>query len=174
MLVIFSFKNKWTYLYGIFGMRFSRKYILSTLSKTLRQGTSPRKLALTCALGIVIAIFPVWGITTWICLGVALALRLNVVILQLVNYIFFPLQLMLILPFIKAGTWIFGLKPFPYEASELITMLQADYFSVLREIGLSVAVGISIWALIAVPLFLILFFIGNYAFSRWSRVPKMS
>lgn len=150
-------------------MQFNRKHIVDSMQRVLSQGISPRKLALTCALGVVLGIFPVWGVSTWMCLGLAIMLRLNVIIIQLVNYLFFPLQLALILPFIKFGTWIFDLKPFPYDSAELMTMFQADFLLVLKEAGLSLTVGIGIWAVLAIPLFFIIFFLGHFVFSRWNR-----
>jgi uncharacterized protein (DUF2062 family) len=148
-------------------MKFSRKYILNALRTALRQGTTPRKLAITCALGVVIGIFPVWGTTTWICLGLSILFRLNVVIIQLVNYLFFPIQLALILPFIKAGTYIFDLNPFPYSQEELIVLFKTDFWALMKEVGLSLASGIGIWMLIATPLFLVVFYSSYAVFNRW-------
>lgn len=153
-------------------MRFSKKHILTSLRTALSQGTTPRKLALTCALGIIVGIFPVWGTTTWICLGLAILFRLNMVIMQLINFLFFPIQLLLIIPFIKVGVWIFNLKPFPYNSTELIAMLQTDYFIVLKELSLSLAVGIGVWAVLAAPLFFIIFYVSYMVFSRWDRAPN--
>ena len=153
-------------------MRFSKRHIISTISQALQRGTSPRKLAFTFALGVVVGIFPVWGISTWVCFGLAILFRINVVILQLVNYLVFPLQLTLIVPFIKIGTWIFSLKPFPYEPEELLDMFRADFLLVLKETGLSIMVGIGVWSVVAVPLFLTIFYITYLIFSQCNKSPN--
>src|ERR1700679_2208582 len=72
----------------------------------LRLGISPRRLALTLALGFAVGCIPVIGIPTVLCAGLALALRLNLPAIQTANYIAMPLQLILIVPFVRLGRWI--------------------------------------------------------------------
>lgn len=74
----------------------------------LRQGISPRKLALTLALGFAIGCIPVVGIPTVLCAALALALRLNLPAIQAANYVAMPLQLILIVPFVRLGGWLFA------------------------------------------------------------------
>ncbi|MGD0548488.1 MAG: DUF2062 domain-containing protein, partial [Terracidiphilus sp.] len=57
----------------------------------LRQGISPRRLALTLALGFAIGCIPVVGIPTLVCAALALALRLNLPAIQAANYVVMPL-----------------------------------------------------------------------------------
>ena len=146
--------------------QFRKQYIINALSQALRQGTSPHKLALTCAFGAVFGIFPIWGTTTWICFAVAITLRLNMVIIQLVNYLFFPFQLLLIIPFIKAGTFIFNLEPFPYAQRELIELFRNDFWAVLKDVGLSLGGGVIAWMLVVVPLFLTVYYLTLGLFRR--------
>jgi hypothetical protein len=72
----------------------------------LSQGISPRRLALTLALGFAIGCIPVIGIPTLLCAGLALALRLNLPAIQMANYVAMPLQLILIVPFVRLGSWL--------------------------------------------------------------------
>ena len=74
----------------------------------MREGISPRRLALTLALGFAIGCIPVIGIPTVLCLVVALGLRLNVPAIQAANYAAMPLQVALILPFVRLGGWMFS------------------------------------------------------------------
>ncbi len=74
----------------------------------LRQGISPRRLALTLALGFAIGCLPVIGIPTALCLLIAVALRLNLPAMQAANYAAMPAQLALVLPFVRIGSRIFG------------------------------------------------------------------
>ena len=69
---------------------------------------SPRNMALSLATGICLALFPVIGITALLGLVAALSFRLNHVIVQTLNVILAPVQLLLIYPFIKAGNVIFA------------------------------------------------------------------
>ena len=77
----------------------------------LRQGMSPRRLALTLALGFAIGCIPVIGIPTALCAGLALALRLNLPAIQAANYAVMPLQLVLIVPFVRLGGWLTAFTP---------------------------------------------------------------
>ncbi len=76
----------------------------------LSQGISPQRLALTLALGFAVGCIPVIGIPTVLCAGLALALRLNLPAIQVANYVAMPLQLALIVPFVRLGgriaTWL--------------------------------------------------------------------
>jgi len=74
----------------------------------LRAGISPQKLALTLALGFAIGCLPVIGIPTALCTVVAVALRLNVPAMQVANYAAMPVQLTLMLPFVRLGGWMFS------------------------------------------------------------------
>jgi uncharacterized protein (DUF2062 family) len=73
----------------------------------LRQGISPRRLALTLALGFAIGCIPVVGIPTVLCAGLALLLKLNLPAIQAANYVVMPLQVALIVPFVRLGGWLF-------------------------------------------------------------------
>lgn len=152
-------------------MKFSRRHFTNVIVQALSQGTTPRKLAITCALGVVLGIFPLFGTTTLLCLAAALVFRLNIPLIQLVNYIVAPLQLILILPFIKLGTFVFQLQPFPYSAGELKMMFKNDWWALIREAGLALGTGIGIWMIMSVPLFFLLFYTGLWVFSRWRGSP---
>ncbi len=79
----------------------------------LRQGISPQRLALTLSLGFAIGCIPVVGIPTLICAALALALRLNLPAIQAANYLVMPLQVALILPFVRLGGRLFSFAPRP-------------------------------------------------------------
>ena len=137
----------------------------------LRQGLTPHKLAMTSAMGVVIGLFPVFGTTTILCFGVAIALRLNIPLIQLVNYLVAPLQLIFIIPFIKAGTILFRLNPFPYNMDQLAQLYREDFFLLLKEAGIALALGVGVWASFSIPLFFVLYYVFFLVFSRW---PKFS
>lgn len=123
----------------------------------LRQGTTPRKLAITCALGVVIGIFPLYGSTTLLCFALAVPLRLNVLLIQAVNYLLTPVQLLLILPFMQSGTWLFGLPPLPFSWGYLAAMGPADFRKLMWIAGQAVVAAMVVWALITALLLPLLF-----------------
>tara|TARA_Y100001934_G_scaffold283424_2_gene403108 strand:+ start:10633 stop:10806 length:174 start_codon:yes stop_codon:yes gene_type:complete len=52
----------------------------------MTQGTSTHELALTCALGITIGLFPILGVNCGIGLTVGTAMGLNQVVIQAANW----------------------------------------------------------------------------------------
>jgi len=66
-------------------------------------GLAPRELAGTVCLGAALGVVPlIWG-TSLICLWLGRRFRLNHLVLQSVNYLLYPLQLALLLPFCRLG-----------------------------------------------------------------------
>lgn len=82
--------------------------VRENLAAWLRQGISPRRLALTLALGFTIGCVPVVGAPTVLCATLALALGLNMPAIQAANYIAMPFQLILIVPFLRLGARLWG------------------------------------------------------------------
>jgi len=92
----------------------SIKSKLFKLTKTLLgEGMSSDKISLSIALGVALGIFPVLGSTTLLCAIAALVLRLNLPAIQVVNYLVYPLQLILLAPFYGAGSWLFSDQRLP-------------------------------------------------------------
>jgi len=77
--------------------------------KLLNAGMScPKNMALSLTVGICLALFPVIGMTFLLGLMVAVVFRLNHLIVQSLNLLLAPVQLLLIYPFIKAGNLVFA------------------------------------------------------------------
>ena len=102
--------------------KFSKKYILEILAQALKQGLTPNKLAITCALGMVIGIFPVMGLSTIICFGLSIIFRLNIPVIQLANYVVIGPQVICIVPFMKFGSYLFGLPALSYSKDQVIEL----------------------------------------------------
>jgi uncharacterized protein (DUF2062 family) len=153
-------------------MKFSHHSIKNILYEAFRQGLTPHKLAFTCAAGVIIGIFPVFGTTTILCFAIAIIFRLNIPIIQLVNYLVVPLQLLFIIPFIKVGTILFHLNPFPYDADQLIFLFRNDFIHLLKEVGFALLLGMGVWATFSIPLFFVLYYMFFILFSRWLKSPQ--
>jgi len=82
---------------------------IKEFKKLLSAGMScPKNLALSLTVGICLALFPVIGMTFLLGLMVAIVFRLNHLIVQSLNLLLAPVQLLLIYPFIKAGNLVFA------------------------------------------------------------------
>ncbi|NJM93262.1 MAG: DUF2062 domain-containing protein [Cytophagales bacterium] len=124
------------------------------LIKQLYAGSSPHRLALMLSLGLAIGIFPVLGTCTVLAALAALAFRLNLIGMQLLNYLVYPLQLALMAPFVLLGHWAWP------GASAHQTVVGQEFAELLAEHDLwhlsghllhLVGYGILGWALVMIP-----------------------
>lgn len=133
-----------------------QRRVVTPILAQLRQGITPEKIALTLALGGVLGIFPILGACTVLCAGAAIWLRLNQPIIQLVNYLVYPLQLLLLIPFYRAGEWLFGAKPVPIiDVADLVKRFGAGPWQFILDYGRVGLYGIVVWLLVAPAIALI-------------------
>ncbi len=97
----------------------------------LRKGLSPEALAWSVAVGLALGITPLYGTSTVLCLGVASAFRLNQPAMQVANYLAYPLQLALLIPFIRLGERLFGAPRLSLSLPILEEALKADAWGAL-------------------------------------------
>jgi uncharacterized protein (DUF2062 family) len=119
------------------------------MAVSLRQGMSPRRLALTIALGFAVGCIPVVGIPTAVCAVLALSLRLNLPAMQAANYAVMPLQLLLIVPFVRMGGWIFSSNP--VKAGDAAALLHLPPAGLVSQMGLYAGHALVAWVMIAAP-----------------------
>jgi uncharacterized protein (DUF2062 family) len=134
--------------------RFSLASLKRNSALWLSQGVSPRRLALTLALGLAIGCNPVFGISTLVCFGVAFALRLNLPAIQAANYAVMPLQILLIVPFVRLGGWL--LTSGQVQAARASVLAHASPLVIVREFGGLAAQALLAWLVLAVPTVILL------------------
>jgi uncharacterized protein (DUF2062 family) len=140
-----------------------------TVGAGLRQGVTPRRLALTLALGFAIGCIPVVGIPSLVCAALALALRLNLPAIQAANYVVMPLQLVLIVPFVRLGGWLVASS----HTSSLQpgVLLRASPQVMLTQMGWMAGQALLAWVLIAIPSVVLLTFMLTGVLRR---IPAMA
>jgi uncharacterized protein (DUF2062 family) len=146
--------------------KFLQRALLTPLLDFLKQGLSPKKLALCVALGLLLGTFPVLGSTTLLCTAAAIAFRLNMPAIQLINYFTYPLQLLLFIPFIRGGEWLFNQPPMPLDLVKIFTMLQTDALGAIGSLWLTNVRAIVAWSLIAPLIAIALYYILVPVFRR--------
>lgn len=98
-------------------------------------GLSPRSLAQTLCIGGALGVLPlIWG-TSFICFWLAHRFRLNHLVLQSINYLLYPAQLALLVPFCKLGLIMIPWGP----------VMLPDQLSLLLQTGLSGAIWLLLW-----------------------------
>ena len=131
-----------------------RRRLLGPIVAQLKQGTTPKLIAVTLAAGCVLSIFPILGATTLLCAIVAAAFKLNQPVIQTVNYLMYPAQIALLFPFYRAGEKLFRQPPVPLiSVQELAARFWAAPGQFFVDYGLVALYGIVVWALVAPLLF---------------------
>jgi uncharacterized protein (DUF2062 family) len=128
---------------------FLQRRMVQPMVNLLRQGTTPEELALSIAFGLVLGVFPSLGWTTLLCLLAAATFGLNLPSVQLVNYFAYPLQLALLVPFIRAGELLFHRTGTPLSLTQILAMIKADVWHAINVLWIATVQAIAVWALIA-------------------------
>lgn len=144
---------------------FFRLRILRSIAELLRQGVTPEKMALSLALGIALGVFPMLGTTTALCALAALIWRLNLPAIQIVNYLVYPLQIALLLPFFRMGEKLFGASHLPLSATQLVAIVEAGVWGATRFLWTTIWHAIVAWCLLA-PAFVALAYVILVALLR--------
>jgi uncharacterized protein (DUF2062 family) len=98
--------------------------ILRPLLRLIKRGVPPRQLAWSLAIAVVVGINPFLGMTTITMLLLAWAFKLNHVATQIGIHTVAPLQWILFIPFMRAGTLIFRTQRLPMSKAAILHMSQ--------------------------------------------------
>ena len=130
---------------------FFRCRVMRPLLRLLRGGVSPKRLAWSIAVGVVIGINPLIGVTTVVVILIAMMFRLNQVASQVGTHVVAPLQWLLFLPFIQAGVYLFHTRRLPMDKHQL-EHLSHHPVKMVRAIWQWEWHALLIWAVIAAVL----------------------
>ncbi len=98
---------------------FFRCKVLRPLLRLMRGGVTPRRLAWSLALGIVIGINPSVGVTTVLVILLAWIFGLNQVASQIGAHAMAPVHLLLFIPFIQLGVHLFHTRRLPLTRKQI-------------------------------------------------------
>jgi uncharacterized protein (DUF2062 family) len=122
-----------------------RRKVIQPFIELLKQGITPERIALTIALGITLGVTPVLGSTSILCTLVAITLRLNLPAIQLVNGLVYPLQLTMLVPFLRLGAWMFRVAPPAVSVTYLFTMIRADIWHAIATLWTATLHALVAW-----------------------------
>ena len=145
---------------------FIHRRLVRPVVALLTQGITPEKIALSLAMGIVLGVFPVLGSTTLLCAVAAVVFRLNLPAIQLVNFIVYPLQLVLLVPFMRAGELLFRARPAQVSPIQIVAMARADLPHAISFLWLAYVHAISAWLLVGPVMMLLLYILLAYLVRR--------
>lgn len=133
---------------------------LHAILDLLRQGVTPERIAWSLALGACVGVIPVLGVTTILCTAIALMLRLNLVAIQAANWLVYPLQIALLIPFYRAGERLFGADRLGLMPAEIIAMFRESFWGAISALWDTTLRAIVAWgaaSVVAIPLLYALF-----------------
>ncbi len=136
---------------------FFHRRVVAPIVALLTQGITPERIALSLAFGIVLGIFPVLGSTTVLCATAALIFGLNLPAIQLVNYLIYPMQLFLLVPFIRMGETLFRAAHLQFSLTQILTMVRADLPHAVSTLWLAEVPAMCAWLLTGGPAIFLLY-----------------
>ncbi|MBN2213756.1 MAG: DUF2062 domain-containing protein [Bacteroidales bacterium] len=140
--------------------------IFSKILDFLKKGITPHKLALSVSLGITIGIIPLYGLTSLLVTLVVFCFRLNLTASHIGHYMVYPLQILLIFPFLKLGDLIFNNSLLPHSFDQLFAMLRTDVWGTLHHFWLAYLTATAVWFIVSIPLAIILYKVLFFSFRK--------
>jgi len=128
-----------------------RRRVRDPLVAELRQGATPEAVSAAVVVSFAIAIIPIIGVTTLICFAAGRAFRLNHVVMQIVNHSAFPLQVLLIVPFVRLGETLSGARHFALTPKAIIDEFNRSLPDFMEKFWMAYVHGLIGWV-ITVPL----------------------
>jgi uncharacterized protein (DUF2062 family) len=128
---------------------FLQRRLVAPLLALLRQGVTPRKLALSLCLGTTIGLIPVVGTSTALCALAALYLKLNMPAIQLVNYLLTPVQLLLIIPLLRFGEMLARAPRFPITLESGLALLSHGAINAIQILAPAIVHAMLGWIVLA-------------------------
>jgi|SRR5205807_1253342 len=134
----------------------------------LRQGITPEKLAASVAFGVTLGIFPVLGSTTLLCALAGLVVGLNQPAIQSVNYVVYPLQLALLIPFYRLGERLFHAPKLLISREGVERLVHSGVLNAIHVLWDTTMRAIVAWGLVAPCVAGGIYVLALPIFRRWA------
>jgi uncharacterized protein (DUF2062 family) len=140
----------------------------SKISALFKQGLTPRELLKSILVASLFSIIPIVGVTTVLLTILSVKRKLNLPIMIAISYLAWPLQILMIIPFINIGEFIFSIPQSHHSAQEIIASFQNSFFGTLSHLSFELLCGFGGWLLTAVPFFTLIYLVSNFLISKFS------
>jgi uncharacterized protein (DUF2062 family) len=129
-----------------------QRQVVDPIALLMTQGITPEKIALTLAVGSALALFPIIGTTTLLCLLVGVLLRLNQPIIPLVNMLCATIHFPVIVGLFRMGHWMYDV-PYPHIGTGMIHHMLDTFWEdpgkFFERFGVDALHAIVAWAVVA-------------------------
>lgn len=130
----------------------------------LQQGLSPKELSQSLIVSGLISTIPILGVSTFLITTFAVKRRLNLPIMISLSYLMWPIQILMIIPFIRVGEFIFSLPQNKHTVDEIVNSFQNSFFQTLSQLSFELLCGFGGWLLTAVPIAIIMYWVSAKVF----------
>ena len=151
-----------------------RRHVVERLREQLHKGASQRRLAHSMTLGVAAAAYPQIGCTTLMALLLGFIFRLNHIALQAVKHLLFPLQFILILPFLRLGETVLGVPHLRMSLKEIAALVYVDPLGSFAVLGWPLVHAVFAWFVVCVLAYPFVYFFCRKAIARISRIGQTS
>ena len=118
----------------------------------LKQGLTTKELSQSIIVSGLISTIPILGVSTFMITTVSLKQKLNLPVMISLSYLLWPVQILLIIPFIRVGEFIFSVPRNHHTVEEIISSFQSSFFKTLSQLSFELLCGLGGWFLTAVPI----------------------
>ncbi len=133
------------------------KSLWSRLVAAMRD-LSPENVALLLTVGLVLGIFPVYGLPTILCILASMVARVNFAALQIVNQLAWPVQIAMLVPFARLGSLVIA------PSSTFTATIAGRWETAVLQ-------AVTGWFCVCIPLGLVLYFSLVCILRRTPSVP---
>ncbi len=149
---------------------FWQRRLADPIRAQLLQGITADQIAAALAVGTACSLFPFLGFTSLLNLAAGVALRMNQPILQVLNQLLGPLQLALILGYVRLGEIIWGGAGDHLTLGEILrSFREMSVSDFLQRFGWAGAHAFTAWLLTSPLLVAVVYFAVRPALRRASR-----
>lgn len=131
--------------------------ILFMYRHSFRKDYTYQQTAISTTLGILFGIIPFIGINTVLCTLTALRFKLSLKQILATNYIMFPIQIMLVVPFTKLTAWIFGLTNKLPSFEGFYDDFDLNWMDMVSSIWFLSLLSLLVWSVISLVLSWVLY-----------------
>ena len=125
--------------------------VLDKIAVLFKQGLTPKEISKSIIVSGLISIIPILGVSTFMITAISLKSKLNLPIMIALSYLMWPIQILLIIPFIRVGEFIFSVHPNLHSLEEILSSFQNSFFQTLGQLSFELLCGFGGWLLTAVP-----------------------
>lgn len=135
------------------------KKLIFEIKSAFFQGFTPKKIALTISIGLVFGTIP-FCISTLLCTIAGIILRLNQPILQIVNFLVFPLQIGLFIPYLKLGEFLLKEKTISLNYFEIKEIFNLSIKLFILKLGKVIFCALLGWLILSPIIFIFSYYLS--------------